>query len=84
VSIDHKAEALGIIAADNAWTIGYETADTQHLQNIAEAQVHATLYAAEQQRIANLIAYITGTYPNGSGISHGENADEIREGLGLE
>lgn len=58
-----------------------------------EAQVHATLYLAEQQRIANLIALgqftvVPGHMPtfrhvvfdmeNGEGLSA-----EIREGLGL-
>ncbi|TFC59454.1 MULTISPECIES: hypothetical protein [unclassified Cryobacterium] len=59
-NIDHKAEAVRVLAEDDAWKLGWETADAQHLSNSAKAQVHATLYAAEQQRIANLIAYHAG------------------------
>lgn len=69
---EEKAEALRLIEVDNTCTIGWETADAQHLANLAEAQVHATLYAAEQQRIANLIA-----------LGLGASSPDIREGLGL-
>ncbi len=46
-----------------------------------EAQVHATLYHAEQQRIANLIKYCNGygVYLSDIQATH----VEIREGLGL-
>ena len=43
---DHKAEAEALIHNFPAFTNG----------SISCAQVHATLYLAEQQRIANLIA----------------------------
>lgn len=51
---DHAALALRIIESDRDSSFGWETADAQHLANIAEAQVHATLALVEQQRIANL------------------------------
>lgn len=76
--IDHKAEAEGSVAVvTHVYSLGALPAETI----FALAQVHATLYAAEQQRIANLIAYTTGQYPNGSGISNGEMLDEIRREL---
>lgn len=45
---DHKADAEGLL--------GVQWRDDFALAQLAEAQVHATLYLAEQQRIANLIA----------------------------
>ena len=44
--VDHAAEAVRIMGEDG-WTTG-----------IAAAHVHATLALVEQQRIANLIAYV--------------------------
>lgn len=44
----------------------------------ATAQIHATLYLAEQQRIANLIAWYSARADDFAG-AHG---DEIREALG--
>jgi hypothetical protein len=54
---DHKAEAIRIsqLAHDNADQDHYERADHQ----MQRAQMHATLYLAEQQRLANLIAIWT-------------------------
>ena len=56
---DHKAEAVTPLyagrvgnAADGAWATAIAT----------EALVHATLYAAEQQRIANVIALGKATH----------------------
>lgn len=54
--INHVARSLLVVETDRESTLGWETADAQHLANIAEAQVHATLALVEQQRIANLIA----------------------------
>ncbi len=48
---DHKAQAEALVASELAGGSFDQTRDY-----IALAQVHATLYAAEQQRIANLIA----------------------------
>lgn len=62
---------------------------------IADAQVHATLALAQQQRISNLIALGEATFPDGSRVysravvEPGEHIesyrlrDEVREGLGL-
>jgi len=80
MSIDHKAEAeknIGLIT--RSYNIGTLPAVTV----FALAQVQATLALTEQQRIANLIAYTVGTYPNGSGIGHGEGVEQIRKGLGI-
>jgi hypothetical protein len=46
---DHKKEAIESLDG-----LGY-TGDEAY---VGQAQVHATLYLAEQQRIANLIAYV--------------------------
>ena len=48
---DHKTEAEN--ALHDAWKA---TSQDQHASLMADAQVHATLALAEQQRIANLIA----------------------------
>jgi len=45
--IDHKAEAEAILFADRQY---------RDERTLMEAQVSATLYLAEQQRVANLIA----------------------------
>ena len=54
--IDHASKALRLIEQDNTSTLGWETADAQHLSRTAEAQVHATLAVAEQMRVSNLLA----------------------------
>ena len=38
------------------WSIGYETADAQHIVGHLEANTQATLALAYEQRTANLIA----------------------------
>lgn len=55
--IDHKAEALAMLTPDYA--------DPRNPAHAAgqEALVHATLYAAEQQWIANLIAITAMSWP---------------------
>lgn len=50
-AIDHKAEAESIAAA-----VGGVTWEEAPHVDVALAQVHATLYLAEQQRLANVIA----------------------------
>lgn len=77
--MNHKGVAVGIlnelqkIASNGAVPI--EIAKS----SAAIAQAHATLYLAEQQRIANLIAWTTanGTEPNP------ETAKIIAKGMGL-
>ncbi len=55
--IDHAAEARALIEHEHKpSSMGWETADAQHLANLIEAQANATLALAEQQRISNLIA----------------------------
>ncbi|MCU1418706.1 MAG: hypothetical protein JWP32_2880 [Schumannella sp.] len=73
---DHKQEALDwltVVTAVGADKPPYTAAE--ETQAIAVAQLHATLELAEQQRLANLIAWqqMTGE----------SNPDLIREGLGL-
>ena len=58
---DHKAEAL---ESDNLtpeqWvTFAFETSDASNIYMAIQELKHATLYAAEQARIANLIALYT-------------------------
>lgn len=69
--MDHKAEAEALVG------VGWR--DDWAQMGLAEAQVHATLYLAEQQRIANIIAWTTsdGYRPS----PHVQ--DEITKGLGL-
>jgi alpha-glucosidase (family GH31 glycosyl hydrolase) len=66
-----RAEAVRLIEESEAW------ADPRNVSNVTVqlAQVHATLYLAEQQRIGNLIAWqvLTGE----------SNRAQIREGLGI-
>jgi len=84
--IDHKAEAFALVNVDPMR--GYAAVA------YAQAQVHATLYLAEQQRIANIIA-LSQYRVNPAGLPNfrhlvwdfdddGERLSaEIREGLGL-
>lgn len=56
--IDHAAEArnrLAFAESPDFNRVGWETADAQQLANLAQAQTHATLALAEQQRIANIL-----------------------------
>ena len=65
---DHKTEAVNYLIASKI-----DARDDDGLKP-AIAQVHATLYLAEQQRIANLIAL---------GLTGPEARRQIVEGLGL-
>lgn len=71
---DHKAEAEKLTAMKYA--VGAPIGAVRH--NDALAQVHATLYLAEQQRTANVIAAI-GRW----GCTESSWPAEVREGLGL-
>lgn len=74
---DHKAEAEKWLDP-NVWREA-KAADNEVPTLVAIAQVHATLYLAEQQRIANLIAlahHFEGEFGSGE-------LEQIREGLGL-
>lgn len=75
--IDHAAEAVRIsgLAHDNQNQGNFNTAAIQ----MQRAQMHATLAVAEQQRLANIIAWTT----NGDHRPLGEVADLITEGIGL-
>ena len=91
---DHKAEAEKLTAMKYA--VGAPIGAVRH--NDALAQVHATLYLAEQQRIANLIAgfdLLSDARPTSMDVNPWANDDEnawdrqvplraaIKEGLGL-
>ena len=89
---DHKAQALKNI--DEGYIEVAE--DNEVAISLALAQVHATLYLAEQQRIANLIAFValnplTKLEEVGAWSVDGEEEaverntarHAIREGLGL-
>lgn len=72
---DHKAKAESFIATELVGGSFDQTRDY-----IALAQVHATLYLAEQQRIANIIAMVGLNHSAGFGIPS-ERFDEIWEGV---
>jgi hypothetical protein len=58
---DHKAEAEMLYDAEFGPfpnEIPFDTGDAARINNLLGAQVQATLYLAEQQRIANQIAYL--------------------------
>lgn len=86
---EHKTEALRLAQlADGAYgTIEHRNgADAvsigvESLIIATEAQVHATLYLAEQQRIANLIRYVREI--DDSGETFLKIGPLIKEGLGL-
>lgn len=51
---------------------------------LAEAQAYALIALAEEQRVANLIAYAVAQHANGSAMFNPDAVrDEIRERLGL-
>lgn len=76
--IDHAAEARRILARTHSHGGEIE-------RMISEAQVHATLALAEQQRFANRIAYhVSGMYgPAVYGKELPESHQELRKGIGL-
>ena len=81
---DHKKKALAYI--DEGYV---EVAHDDELDvSIRLAHVHATLYLAEQQRTANLIALFMLTEDDStafavSGVSYADVKVQIIEGLGL-
>jgi len=72
--IDHKAEVqrLTLVASEH---------DSVAAATVAVAE--ATLHLAEQQRIANLIAYATAHYPDARTATGDEIHSAIRDGLGI-
>jgi len=54
---NHKAEALDLI--DSEYVQGSFNGRRDASLMLSEAQVHATLYLAEQQRLSNQIAYVS-------------------------
>jgi len=86
--IDHITEARNALSANS----GLGFTDVEVMPLLAEAQAHATLAVAEQQRIANLIAYVVKLSSHTTDISNMHPDDvaafqsmsaQIREGLGL-
>ena len=80
---DHKAEAERLLPTEISGPVSLAAPVM-----VATAHVHATLYLAEQQRIANLIAFMdaeSGPYKEINNIEGGIAAAlaQIREGLGL-
>lgn len=83
---DHAALAQVLIDVEHSDAIrgvGWETADAQHLANLAEAQVHATLALVEQQRIANLLTLVGGAVGPSTMGDAAKIAELISKGLGL-
>lgn len=89
---DHKESSNSYLGA-----CIYETHGITNKEKVSLAQVHATLYLAEQQRIANLIAFVRSAevcFELESTSDWKTNLDEaaverntarhaIREGLGI-
>jgi hypothetical protein len=78
-----NAERLA--AADGGWSLGYETADAQHIVGYLEASMQATLALAFEQRTANLIAlYGPADLANKLDTAEWHHvAERIKERLGL-
>lgn len=85
------AEDLLLVAAHRA--SNFDETNPEKTLILAEAQVLATLALAEQQRIANLIAYVVKLSSHPTDISQMHATDianfrsmsnQIREGLGIE
>ena len=77
MSVDHKSEAIRFAK------IADSVEDTRTWAIIAQS--HATLYLAEQQRIANLIAYHAAGMHKGAIDGPGLPGphEQVRKGLGL-
>lgn len=85
-TIDHAAEARGLLALSHDYEMAHSTSPTPEeallvcaavSNGYAAAQVHATLALVEQQRIANLIAFASA-----NGYDPSFHAD-VKKGLGL-
>lgn len=85
MSENHHALAAGsILSGDKAWTVGWETADAQHVAAHIEATVEATLALAYEQRTANLIAmYTDGNTGTAPGVNYKDLLEAITERLDL-
>lgn len=85
---DHKAEAIARVESLNDWHGEEGMTDATMISTSILAQVHATLYLAEQQRIANLIqigAFLKDA-PSETGMFTTKAVDAIAQaikGLGL-
>ena len=79
-AVDHKASALQLINVQQSIVRSYEGATPEVTEVLAEAQVHATLYLAENQRIANLLAY-QALHPNAHTTLDNSVADQITEAM---
>ena len=74
---DYKVEAATIVAI--ALSSGYQNFTAEGL--LALAQVNAIIYAAENQHIANLLAY-QALHPNSHTDLDNSVADQITEAMG--
>lgn len=87
MNIDHKAEALRLVLFGEQDRIGDLSVAEMHAC-AALSQVHATLALVEQQRIANLIAFIDAEGGPHKVINHISGGwatvvDQITDELGL-
>lgn len=73
---DHAATAMSYLEATVIDTYG------DHDRKAAIAQVHATIALVEEQRTANLIAWLAFQMSTKRGIDH-DMADQIAASLGL-
>ena len=81
----HATAAQNLVQQDKSWTVGWETADAQHLATHIEAQAEATLALAYEQRTANLIAVLVAgqSVVQVAGVDYNLVANEISERLAL-
>lgn len=77
MTIDHAAKARDALATAHDFAGGEEFAFAD--LTLKAAQVHATLALVEQQRIANVLAYLD----HAEGDEYERLNDDLKKGLGL-
>ena len=87
MSVDHRLAATTALYYADEYRDPEETGSSQR-QQLAEAQVHATLALVEEQRTASLVAFhatctARGAVPNGNDLGMQKLDQQVRERLGL-
>ena len=80
-AVDYKAKAEHNIEGLHDWQGEQGQTDATLLTLAIEAQVNATLHLANQQHIANLLAY-QALHPNSHTTLDNSVADQITEAMG--
>lgn len=79
---DHAGAARARLGWVEEWQSRESDSDATQIANVLAAQVHATLALADEQRTANLIAWLAFQMSTKRGISH-DTGHEIAVRLGL-